>query len=166
MLFRSVDLGSRIIPMDAAMLSDFDNGNLKSQTSERTRYRGVRRLRERHLLRRERLLRVLNTLGFLPEHYSKHIDFAKNPGKFLSETEPKITYCENKETGKPDFYYKQSFAEMLQDFVTHQPELVKDGKKVPYDWTIYYLRKKALTQKIDSPIIRNLVSAFLVEVQN
>jgi CRISPR-associated endonuclease Csn1 len=26
--------------------------------------------------------------------------------------------------------------------------LVENGKKIPYDWTIYYLRKKALTQKI------------------
>ena len=155
-----VDLGSRIIPMDAAMLSDFDNGNLKSQTSERTRYRSVRRLRERHLLRRERLLRVLNILGFLPEHYSKYIDFVKNPGKFLSESEPKIAYCENKETGKPDFYYKQSFAEMLQNFAAHQPELVKEGKKVPYDWTIYYLRKKALTQKIAKEELAWLILNF------
>lgn len=37
---------------------------------------------------------------------------------------------------------------MLADFTIHQPQLVADGKKVPYDWTIYYLRKKALTQKI------------------
>jgi len=155
-----VNLGSRIIPMDAATLSDFNNGILKSQTSERTQYRGVRRLRERHLLRRERLLRVLNILGFLPEHYSKYIDFAKNPGKFLSETEPKITYHENRETGKPDFYYKQSFAEMLQDFAVHQPELVKDGKKVPYDWTIYYLRKKALTQKIAKEELAWLILNF------
>ena len=37
---------------------------------------------------------------------------------------------------------------MLKEFALHQPQLVADGKKVPYDWTIYYLRKKALTQKI------------------
>ncbi|MDR1055400.1 MAG: type II CRISPR RNA-guided endonuclease Cas9 [Prevotellaceae bacterium] len=141
-------IGSRIIPMDAAALSDFDNGNLKSQTAERTRYRSARRLRERHLLRRERLHRILNILGFLPEHYTKCIDFEKNHGKFLSGNEPKIAYYKNEETAKPEFYYKQSFAEMLQDFTKHQPDLVKDGKKIPYDWTIYYLRKKALTQKI------------------
>lgn len=46
-------VGSRIIPMDAAILGDFDKGNSISQTAERTRFRGVRRLRERQLLRRE-----------------------------------------------------------------------------------------------------------------
>lgn len=59
--------GSRIIPMDAAVLGDFEKGNSISQTAERTRIRGMRRLRERQLLRRERLHKVLNILGFLPK---------------------------------------------------------------------------------------------------
>ena len=67
--------GSRIISMDAAVLGDFDKGNSISQTSERTRLRGARWLRERQLLRRERLHKVLKILGFLPEHYLKEIDF-------------------------------------------------------------------------------------------
>ena len=37
---------------------------------------------------------------------------------------------------------------MLADFSHHQPQILLGGKKVPYDWTIYYLRKKALTQRI------------------
>ena len=37
---------------------------------------------------------------------------------------------------------------MLADFAKHQPSLVFDGKKIPYDWTVYYLRKKALTEMI------------------
>ena len=37
---------------------------------------------------------------------------------------------------------------MLTDFYQNQPELLSRGQKIPYDWTIYYLRKKALTQKI------------------
>jgi len=44
-----IDIGSRIIPMDAATLSDFDNGNLKTQTAERRKYRSARRLYERYL---------------------------------------------------------------------------------------------------------------------
>lgn len=59
-------LGSRIIPMDQGILGEFERGNKVSQTAERTGFRGVRRLRERHLLRRERLHRVLHLLGFLP----------------------------------------------------------------------------------------------------
>ena len=36
--------GSRIIPMDAAMIGDFNKGNSISQTAERARFSGVRRL--------------------------------------------------------------------------------------------------------------------------
>ena len=50
--------GPRIIPMDAGTLGDFNRGNPISQTAERTRLRGARRLVERSLLRRERLHRV------------------------------------------------------------------------------------------------------------
>ena len=66
--------GSRIIPMDAAILGNFDKGNSISQTADRTSYRGIRRLRERHLLRRERLHRILDLLGFLPKHYSDSLN--------------------------------------------------------------------------------------------
>ena len=55
--------GSRIIPMDAGRLGDFEKGNTVSFTAERTKYRGMRRLRERYLLRRERLLRVLHIVS-------------------------------------------------------------------------------------------------------
>ena len=37
---------------------------------------------------------------------------------------------------------------MLEDFKLNHPNLITDDKKVPYDWTIYYLRKKGLTSKI------------------
>lgn len=60
--------GSRIIPMDAGTIGDYEKGNSVSQTKERTQYRGMRRLRERQLLRRERLHRVLKIMQFLPEH--------------------------------------------------------------------------------------------------
>lgn len=139
--------GSRIIPMDLDILGKFNMGNSISQTSERTRLRGVRRLRERHLLRRERLHKVLKILGFLPNHYMKEIDFEKHPGKYLIGTEPKLAWMKS-EHGKAVFLFQDSFREMLEDFSAFQPSLVSEGKKVPYDWTIYYLRKKALTQKI------------------
>lgn len=140
-------VGSRIIPMDAAILGDFDKGNSISQTAERTRFRGVRRLRERQLLRRERLHKVLKVLGFLPSHYLKEIDFEKHPGKFLANAEPKLAWIKD-EQGKSSFLFQASFNEMLADFAKYQPALVSEGKKVPYDWTIYYLRKKALTEMI------------------
>ena len=147
-LFHIEKAGSRIIPMDAAMLGDFDKGNSTSQTAERTRYRSIRHLLERCLLRRERLHRVLNILGYLPEHYAKQIDFERNPGKFIKGKEPKLAWVFNPETGSNTFLFRESFQEMLADFTRHQPDFIAEGRKVPYDWTLYYLRKKALTQKI------------------
>ena len=136
--------GVRIIPMDAAVLGDFDKGNSKSQTADRTQSRSVRRLYERGKLRRERLHRVLALLGFLPSHYSKQLD---RYGKFTTETEPKLPWYKDKQ-GHWSFIFQESFNEMLADFYQNQPDLLSKGQKVPYDWTIYYLRKKALTQKI------------------
>ena len=66
--------GSRIIPMDAATLEDLAFPLSKSpNVAERTRLRGIRRLLERSLLRRERLHRVLSVMGFLPEHYASQL---------------------------------------------------------------------------------------------
>lgn len=150
-------MGSRIIPMGQDIKDEFGKGNSISQTADRTKFRSVRRLRERHLLRRERLHRVLNVLGFLPEHYASQIDFEKRLGQFVKETEPKIAYQKKynseKKKDECDFLFKISFSEMLQDFKINQPQTLinKEGKPqlIPYDWTIYYLRKKALTQKIE-----------------
>ncbi|WP_221630263.1 type II CRISPR RNA-guided endonuclease Cas9 [Chryseobacterium lactis] len=135
-------MGSRIIPMSQDILGEFGKGNSVSQTAARTGYRGVRRLRERFLLRRERLHRVLNVLNFLPKHYASQIDFKKRFGKFKEETEPKLAY------NNDGFLFRNSFEEMLTDFKNHQPQLLANNKKIPYDWTIYYLRQKALYHKI------------------
>jgi CRISPR-associated endonuclease Csn1 len=148
-------LGSRIIPMSQDILGEFDKGNSISQTAERTGFRGVRRLRERHLQRRERLHRVLYLLGFLPKHYSDKIDFSKRLGKFLPETETRLVYDE-----KNDFIFKNSFDEMLRDFEKRQPDLVSNRRKVPLDWTIYYLRQKALTSKIEKEELAWLLLHF------
>lgn len=146
-----MELGSRIIPMSQDVLGKFDSGETVSQTALRTQYRSVRRLRERELQRRERLHRVLHVLNFLPEHYDNAIGWNKNQpstyGKFLDHGEPKLAWRKNQE-GKMEFLFMDSFQEMLADFAREQPSLVADGKKVPLDWTIYYLRKKALLQPI------------------
>jgi CRISPR-associated endonuclease Csn1 len=136
-------LGSRIIPMSQDILGKFDSGVSISQTSQRTEYRGKRRLVQRFLLRRERLHRVLNILDFLPKHYSDAIDFDKRFGQYIPEREEKLSFYKN-EDGKNQFLFMESHHEMLKEFKLTNPGL----KQVPYDWTIYYLRKKALTEKI------------------
>lgn len=142
-----VDAGSRIIPMPQDAISKYETGNLQSSASVRTGYRSMRRLYERSELRRSRLLRVLNILGFLPQHYRDAIDFKVHLGQFKNHGEPLLPY--KKDTnGKNTFIFTESFHEMLEDMRTYHPELLSNGRKIPYDWTIYYLRKKALSQPI------------------
>jgi CRISPR-associated endonuclease Csn1 len=152
-------MGSRIIPMSQDILGKFDSGNSISQTAERTGYRSVRRLRERHLLRRERLHRVLHIMGFLPKHYEQYIDFKNRLGKFQTNTEPKLVWKEI-ENGKFDFIFKNSFNEMIQEFKVSQPQLFNNNNLIPYDWTIYYLRKKALQYKIEKEELAWLLLNF------
>jgi len=153
--------GSRIIPMSQDVLDSFGAGMpTTTQTAERTRYRGARHLRERYLLRRERLHRVLNVLGFLPKHYAAQIDFEKRFGNFIAETEPKLAY------NNKDFLFKKSFEEMLDNFKKNQPELLNrknrngEDAKIPYDWTIFYLRKNALHEKIKKEELSWLILNF------
>lgn len=131
--------GSRIIPMDASRLSDFEKGNTVSFTAERTQNRGMRRLRERYLLRRERLLRVLHIMGFLPVHFDAQLD---RYGKLLPFKEPKLAWREGKD-GRNEFLFRSSFDEMVADF-----RKAGYNGNIPYDWTIYYLRTKSLNQPL------------------
>jgi len=153
-----IGIGSRIIPMSQEILGEFAKGNSISQTAKRTEFRGKRRLRERHLLRRERLHRTLNILGFLPKHYSNAIDFENRLGQFKPGEEPKLPYHNN------TFIFRASFEEMLSEFKKHQPQLLTDenghNKLVPYDWTLYYLRKKALSRKIDKEELAWIILNF------
>ncbi len=135
--------GSRIIPMSADIMGEFERGNSVSQTRERTGYRGTRRLRERFLLRRERLHRVLRLLDALPYHYSASLD---ENGKFKKNSETKLEWRKTS-SGKYEFIFQETFEEMLEYFRGHNPAL--ESKKIPADWALYYLRKKALTQKIN-----------------
>lgn len=148
--------GSRIIPMSADILGNFEKGNSISQTAERTRMRMARHLHERALLRRERLLRVLSLMDFLPKHFVSKIN---RYGKFTDDSEPKLAWRKNTE-GKYEFIFQDAFNEMLAEFKDKQPEIVEEGKKIPYDWTIYYLRKKALEKALSKEELSWLLFQF------
>ncbi len=147
-----IDAGTRIIPMSQDIINNFGSGQSISQTAERTQYRSIRRLYQRDNLRRDRLHRVLNILGFLPKHYSENIDFDKHKGQFIKEV--KLNYKPNSE-GKHEFIFEQSFQEMVAEFKA-------SGYKgpIPYDWTLYYLRVKALSKKISPQELAWLILHF------
>ena len=156
---RIIDAGVRVIPMSQDILGKFDSGQSHSQTENRTKYRSMRRLRQRHLLRRERLHRVLKILGFLPEHYAQEIDFTERFGQFRPGKEPKINYKQI-DPGKFEFLFPDSFDEMVEDFKKSQPQLLKGDRQIPYDWTLYYLRQKALSEKISKEELAWIILNF------
>jgi CRISPR-associated endonuclease Csn1 len=60
-----------------------------------------------------------------------------------------LAYLISDENNRADFIFKNSFTEMLKCFAKTQSQLLENNKKIPYDWTLYYLRTKALTHKIE-----------------
>lgn len=154
-IVRIIGLGSRILTMDAGEIATFNSGGkLPSTAAQRTDKRSPRRLNERFLIRRDRLHCVLNLLQCLPEHYKLSIEFeneqGKRSGKFKKGMEEKFAYIKD-ENGKSHFLFMSSYKEMESEFERIHPELFykRNGKqtKIPYDWTLYYLRKKALQNK-------------------
>lgn len=144
--------GSRVLPMDGKMLSGFESGLAVSKTKERTTYRMARRVNERFQLRRERLNRVLRILGFLPAHYAACLD---RYGKIDEEKNVTIPW-EPTADGKRKFLFYASFLEMKERFHEHHPNL----EKIPLDWTLYYLRTKALQQAITKEELAWVLHSF------
>jgi CRISPR-associated endonuclease Csn1 len=152
-MVRIIGLGSRILSMDANEIATFETGGkLASSAAQRTEKRSPRRLNERYLLRRDRLHCVLNLLQCLPEHYCLSIEFEnekrKRSGKFKKGIEEKLAYYKD-DNGKYQFLFMNAYQEMENEFRQQHPNLFhvkNNGKqiKIPYDWTLYYLRKKAL----------------------
>lgn len=144
--------GSRIIPTSDDVINKFEAGKAVSKTKDRTTFRMIRRMNERFKLRRERLNRVLRILGMLPAHYAQHVD---RYGKPDEEKQPQIAW-EVAPDGKSKFLFHQSFLEMVKLFGVHQPQL----QRIPLDWTLYYLRHKALTQPISKAELAWILHSF------
>ena len=153
-----VAAGSRIIPMTADELKAFNSADTSKQSkcAARTQFRSIRRNIERTKLRRSRLLRVLNVLGFLPEHFASQID---RYGNLIDGKEPKLAWHKDAQ-GKMQFLFKASFEQMVHEFHNVHPELVANNKLIPYDWTLYYLRKKALRQRITKEELAWILLSF------
>ena len=110
--------------------------------TERTEHRKNRRCRQHHVLRRELLLTTLKAKGFLPSHFAQKID---EHGHFTDHSEPKLAWCNGQ------FLFNDAYEAMRADF---------NGQRVPYDWTVYYLRKKALSQPISLEALAWIVLQF------
>lgn len=148
-IVKILGLGSRILPMNAGEINDFEsNGKIRSAAAQRRESRTPRRMNERFILRRDRLHLVLNLLNTLPKHYKLEIDFTnakgKKSGQFKSNRETKLAYLPKPKDRKAEFLFKDSYQEMLNELGIEN----KKHSRIPYDWTLYYLRQKALKSKI------------------
>jgi len=125
---------SRIIPMPEDEISNFNTGKLVSAAAVRREKRMLRRQTARYQLRRERLFRVLNVLGFLPKHFSEAIDFEKRLGKFkVGRENEKIAWDFSASENEPQFLFESEFKSMATAF---------GGKRVSRDWTLFFFGKR------------------------
>ena len=77
---RIIKLGSRIVPMDGAEMSDFKKGLPQTKNARRREKKGARVGNKRYKMRRNKLLYVLQKLDLLPEQIKLSKDF-DNPLK-------------------------------------------------------------------------------------
>lgn len=161
-----IDANSRIVPPRSAAkdpLVDYLKGaKQKSTASERRGFRSMRRRYGRFILRRERLFRVLHELAWLPEHMENALDFEKHLGRFKVQNDKSLKVEPTDKTvqaptmqwdGK-EFAFPQAFDAMLADFA------VPAGTLISHDWVIYYLRNKALVEKLSNEELAYVISAF------
>jgi len=135
------DCGVRIIPMPQDAISDFNKGVLESSAAQRTHYRGVRRLNERFKLRRKRLIKSMKIMGLVPKSFEvNHIQ----------------SFAYEDVDGNRKFKFQESHLEMLELF-KHRHSSIQN---ISHDWTIYYLRKKALAQKVSKHELAWLILQF------
>lgn len=141
-------LGSRILP-DTDYIKAFETGqtngpNVHTPAAVRRIKRGARRLKHRYKLRRSRLIKVFKALGWLDEEFPEDFKKAKRQSEgFKFSISNYLPFSDN------------TINEFENEFgIKGQKSIKKSGRKggksvLPEDWIIYYLRKKALTQKID-----------------
>ncbi len=146
-------LGSRIIPIDGDALQKFESGGqVETKAAARRQKRMSRRLKHRYKLRRTRLIKVFKVLGWVdedfPEDFKKLINnnplFKFNIGRYLPFQEEIIIEALKELLGK------QQTEEILAKGGGKIP-IKKNGKidiPISEDWIIYYLRKKALSEKV------------------
>lgn len=127
-------LGSRIIPLEADKLKDFQQGRSASLAAERRMARQARRLKYRYKLRRERLIKVFKILGWFPQNF---------PEKFEED----------------DHFNINDFVPFSDQTIQEAKELF-NVVNLPNDWAIYYLRDKALREQISLQELARIIYHF------
>lgn len=127
-----IQLGSRIIPMDADAMSKFETGNPESKATGRRQARGARRLNQRYKLRRTRLIEALKILGWLPNEFPT--EFKKLKKHSINQYLP---FSDELKKEVAEFFG-------IQELKTTKGE----AYEISEDWLIYFLKTKALHTQI------------------
>lgn len=149
---------SRIIPMPEDEISKFNEGTQCSSAADRRGKRTTRRMMARFQLRRERIFRVLNVLGFLPKHFSEAIDFEKRLGKFKVGRENEKIEWDSSACGGATFIFEREFEAMVTAFKSEHPNLI--NRNFSRDWVLYFLRKEALSRPISKEALAWILISF------
>lgn len=154
-------LGSRIIPADGDYLQKFESGSqAETKAAARRKKRGSRRLKHRYKLRRSRLTLAFKILGWVNDDFPldnlKRIKetIRENNGRFEFRINDYLPISDN---SFKEFYHAFGFPEKDIDRILEEIQYRKTSKGkhkyydldlLPEDWVMYYLRKKALYEKI------------------
>lgn len=138
---RIIQLGSRIIPMDADALNKFEAGIPESKAAARTQARGARRLNQRYKLRRTRLIEALKILEWLPKEFPTNF---KNLNKH--NINQLLPFSDNLKKESADFFG-----------VTGKKTTKDEPFQISEDWIIYFLKTKALHTKVSLPELARIL---------
>lgn len=153
-------VGSRTIPTGGDYLQKFESGaQAETKAAARRMKRGSRRLKHRYKLRRSRLTQVFKILGWVPEDFP--LDNPKRIKEIIRENNGRFEfkmyhYLPFSQETIREFYTEldpnQDINKILEEIEYRRrnngKKLNKDVELLPEDWIVYYLRKKALTEKI------------------
>lgn len=136
-----LQLGSRIIPMDADAMNKFETGNPESKAAGRRQARGVRRLNQRYKLRRTRLIEALKILGWLTQEFP--LEFKKLKKHNINKYFP----------------FSDRLKKEAADFFGIQEKKTTKGEEyeISEDWIIYFLKTKAIHSQISLPELARIL---------
>ena len=136
-----IQLGSRIIPMEADAMNKFETGVPESKATGRRQARGARRLNQRYKLRRTRLIEALKILGWIPEGFPLHFKNLK------------------KHSINEYLHFSDDLKKEAADFFGIANKKTTKGAdyEISEDWIIYFLKTKALHTQVSLPELARIL---------
>lgn len=138
---RIIQLGSRIIPMDADAMNKFESGAPESKAAGRRQARSARRLNQRYKLRRTRLIEALKILAWIPDDFP--VNFKKLDKHSINRYLP---FSDELKKEAADFFG-----------IVEKNTTKGDEYEISEDWLIYFLKTKALHTQINLPELARIL---------